>query len=110
VKYDFCRLFVETAGAPREVERWLLARGGYGSAGGVLVSDGVWIDVRRNENPAVEGSPGFLTWPVTMEVFRDEDGTDVSDADMLAVVRRLKLDLADLPARVVVASEFEDEV
>jgi hypothetical protein len=108
--YDYCRIFVDGAGSAADVERRLLAIGHYQLDVRTLRAAGVLIDVRRNKaGGPVEGFPDWLTWPVTMEVYREAD-EGVDDATMLAVVRQLKADLEAMPSRVVVAAEFEDEL
>ncbi|MET7819129.1 hypothetical protein OHQ88_29485 [Micromonospora zamorensis] len=114
-EYDDCRLFVDGIGSAEEAAERLTRSQGYRRVDQSLrVTDGVWAAVRRNKSVPREAgadliarTPAFLTWPVTVEVYRD-DG--VHDEAMLAAVRKLVADLREIGGEVVVAADFEDEV
>ena len=100
--YDFCRLFVDGLGTAEDVEQALLNTGHYGidrsDLGFVVGLDG----------PA-GGTKDWLGWPVTMEVFRDEDDP-VSDAAVLAVLRTLAGDLRAMGGQVKVAIDSNEPI
>ncbi|MFI2710141.1 hypothetical protein ACH495_08425 [Micromonospora sp. NPDC018662] len=114
-EYDECRLFVDGLGSAEETVERLLGSQNYQRVDQSLrVTDGVWAAVRKNKSmprdagpDLIAGTPSFLTWPVTVEVFRDEG---VDDAAMLAAVRKVVADLRELRGEVVVSADFEDEL
>ncbi|MFI5926014.1 hypothetical protein ACIA3K_08490 [Micromonospora sp. NPDC051543] len=113
--YDDCRLFVDGVGPAGEAEARLTGSRGYRRVDRSLrVTDGVWADVRKNKSiprewdaALIARTPAFLTWPVTVEVYRD---AGVDDQTMLDAVRRLVADLRAVGAEVVVAADFEEEL
>lgn len=107
--YSFARLFVDIAEAPDAIIDRLASTGDYRRDGLGLARDDVSISVHVNTNRITPDEPAFLAWPVTMEVFQDDD-EPVSDETMLAVVRHLKAQFESHGAAVVVAADFEDEV
>lgn len=113
--YDFCQLFVDGLGPAEEAQARLTGSRGYQRVDRSLrVADGVWADIRKNKSipwnadaDLIAQAPVFLTWPVTVEVYRD---AGVDDETMLDAVRRLVADLRTVGAEVVVAADFEEEL
>ncbi|MFI6328256.1 hypothetical protein ACIBBG_08185 [Micromonospora chersina] len=114
-EYDECRLFVDGLGPAEEVVTRLVGSRNYQRVDQSLrVTDGVWAAVRRNKSmprdagpELIAETPPFLTWPVTVEVFRDQG---VDDGTMLAGARTMVADLREFGGEVVVAADFEDEL
>jgi hypothetical protein len=108
-EYDFIRVFVDGLGSADDVERALVNTGHYRLDALTLVNDDVSIAVLRNKNTIVAGESAFLGWPVTMEVFREEEDK-ISDDTVRAVLRRLVGDIKAMGGQVVVAADFADEL